>query len=168
MCGCLSHGLHWGPGLQPRHVLWLGIEPVTLWITAHAQSTELHQPGHYYYYFLLIDFREEGVEGGREKNIDWLPPICAITGEWTCHLGMWPDQELNWTSQPTQSHVIRAEHCHLNKTTALTRLLSWLEHYLDTPKLQVWFLVRTCTKSHWWMYKSVEQTDVSLSPLSPL
>ena len=22
---------HWGPGLQPRHVPWLGIEPMTLW-----------------------------------------------------------------------------------------------------------------------------------------
>ena len=22
---------HWGPGPQPRHVSWLGIEPVTLW-----------------------------------------------------------------------------------------------------------------------------------------
>ena len=33
MCGCLSCVPHWGPGLQPRHVLWLGIEPVTLWFT---------------------------------------------------------------------------------------------------------------------------------------
>ena len=36
---------HWGPGSQPRHVTWLGIEPVTLWFAARAQSTELHQPG---------------------------------------------------------------------------------------------------------------------------
>ena len=41
----LSCGPHWGPGPQPRHVPWLGSEPVTLWFTAHAQSTELHQPG---------------------------------------------------------------------------------------------------------------------------
>ena len=39
----LSRSPHWGPGLQPRHVPWLGIEPVTQ--TACAQSTELHQPG---------------------------------------------------------------------------------------------------------------------------
>ena len=45
MCGCLSHGPRWGPGLQPRHVLWLGIELATLWFTVRAQSTELHQPG---------------------------------------------------------------------------------------------------------------------------
>ena len=31
MCGCLSCAPHWGPGPQPRHVPWLGIEPVTLW-----------------------------------------------------------------------------------------------------------------------------------------
>ena len=45
MCGCLSRGPHWGPGPQPRHVTWLGIEPLTLWFADHAQSTELHQPG---------------------------------------------------------------------------------------------------------------------------
>ena len=35
----------WRPGLQPRHVPWLGIEPATLWFAAHIQSTELYQPG---------------------------------------------------------------------------------------------------------------------------
>ena len=30
-CGCLSHTPHLGPGLQLRHVPWLGIEPATLW-----------------------------------------------------------------------------------------------------------------------------------------
>ena len=33
MCGCLSKTPYWGPGLQPRHVSWLGIEPGTLWFT---------------------------------------------------------------------------------------------------------------------------------------
>ena len=42
MCGCLSHGSHWGPRLQPWNVPRLGIEPVTLRFAAHAQSTELH------------------------------------------------------------------------------------------------------------------------------
>ena len=44
MCGCLSHAPYWGPGPKPRHVPQLGIELVTLWFTARAQSTELHQP----------------------------------------------------------------------------------------------------------------------------
>ena len=42
---------HWGPGPQPRHVPWLGIEPATPGFIAQAQSTELHQPG---LLFLLI------------------------------------------------------------------------------------------------------------------
>ena len=54
MCGCLSHGPYWGPGQQPRHVPWLGIEPATLWFAAHAQSTELHQPGRVTYLLILI------------------------------------------------------------------------------------------------------------------
>ena len=32
MCGCLSSTPYWGPGPQPRHVPWLGIEPATLWL----------------------------------------------------------------------------------------------------------------------------------------
>ena len=63
MCGCLSVAPHWGPGLQPRHVPWLGIEPTTLYFAARAQSTQLYQPGqnfiftlnksyqHYTYYY---------------------------------------------------------------------------------------------------------------------
>ena len=31
MCGCHLSAPYWWPGLQPRHVPWLGIEPVTLW-----------------------------------------------------------------------------------------------------------------------------------------
>ena len=31
MYDCLSCAPCWGPGLQPRHVPWPGIEPVTLW-----------------------------------------------------------------------------------------------------------------------------------------
>ena len=35
MCGCLSHAPFWGLdlALQPRHVPWLGNEPVPLWFT---------------------------------------------------------------------------------------------------------------------------------------
>ena len=31
ICGGLSHAPYWGPGPQPRHVPWLGTEPVPLW-----------------------------------------------------------------------------------------------------------------------------------------
>ena len=33
MCDCLLCAPYWGPGLQPRHVSWLGIKLVTLWFT---------------------------------------------------------------------------------------------------------------------------------------
>ena len=37
MCGCLLHTPNWGSGLQPRHVSWLEIKPVTLWcVGRHA------------------------------------------------------------------------------------------------------------------------------------
>ncbi|KAF6129773.1 diphthamine biosynthesis 6 [Phyllostomus discolor] len=40
-----------GHGLQPRRVPLLGIEPVTLWFPARAQSTELRQPGPRIFFF---------------------------------------------------------------------------------------------------------------------
>ena len=62
MCGCLSCALHWGPGPQPRHVPWLGIEPLTFgfsgrcsihWATpARAQLTS------FYVLALYCDFAE--------------------------------------------------------------------------------------------------------------
>ena len=42
---------------------------------------------------MFIDFRESGRE--RERNIDWLPPVHALTRDWTQNLGMCPDWELN-------------------------------------------------------------------------
>ena len=33
MCACPLHTPYWGRCLQPRHVLWLGIEPATLWFS---------------------------------------------------------------------------------------------------------------------------------------
>ena len=34
LCVVASYTPHtWGPGLQPRHVPWLGIKPMTLWFT---------------------------------------------------------------------------------------------------------------------------------------
>ena len=46
---CLSHTPNWGPGLQPRHVPWLGIEPVTFLFTA-----EPHQSGLICFLFVCL------------------------------------------------------------------------------------------------------------------
>ena len=32
-CAVVLHAHYWGPGLQHRHVPWLGIKPVILWFT---------------------------------------------------------------------------------------------------------------------------------------
>ena len=32
-CGCLLHTPNWGPGPQPKHMLWLGIKLMTVWFT---------------------------------------------------------------------------------------------------------------------------------------
>ena len=47
MCGCLWHAPHWGPGLQPSHVLWLAVWTSDLWVhrLVGAQFTEPHQLG---------------------------------------------------------------------------------------------------------------------------
>ena len=45
MCGCLSRALYRGPGPQPRHVAWLGINPQPFGSQAGAQSTEPRQSG---------------------------------------------------------------------------------------------------------------------------
>ena len=59
---------------------------------------------------LLILEREGGRETDRhqyERNFDWLPPICTQTGDQTCNLSMYPDQESNlqsfavWDDTPT-------------------------------------------------------------------
>ena len=44
MCGCLWHAPYWGPGLQPRHVPWLGIQPATHWFV-YPHSMHWATPG---------------------------------------------------------------------------------------------------------------------------
>ena len=50
MCGGLSHAPYWGPGLQPRHVSWLGIEPTILWL-AGPHSIHWTTPARVYNFF---------------------------------------------------------------------------------------------------------------------
>ena len=59
MGSCLLCASYWGPGLQPRDVPWLGIEPATLWFTslcsihwatpARATSTFMLTPYYLHY-----------------------------------------------------------------------------------------------------------------------
>ena len=49
------------------------------------------------YFYWVFREREREIEKKREtlmweKNIDWLPPICALTRHQTCNLGICPDQ----------------------------------------------------------------------------
>ena len=57
MCGCLSRVPHWGPGLHPRHVPWLGIEPVSLrfrgWSSIHRATPARPQQKLLRAYFVL-------------------------------------------------------------------------------------------------------------------
>ena len=52
MCDCLSCAPYWGPGPQPRHVPWLGIEPVTLgfsgWCSVHWATLARADGGNFY------------------------------------------------------------------------------------------------------------------------
>ena len=44
-----KRNIDWGPGPQPRHVLWPGIEPATFQFSVWPQPTESHQPGLSFY-----------------------------------------------------------------------------------------------------------------------
>ena len=49
---------------------------------------------------MFIDFRKTGKETKREtlmlvRNISQVPPVCPLTRDQTCSLGMCPDQDLN-------------------------------------------------------------------------
>ena len=51
MCGCLTCASHWGLGLKPRYVPWLGIEPATLWFTGQC-SIHWATPARAIFYWL--------------------------------------------------------------------------------------------------------------------
>ena len=63
MCGCLLCIPKWGPGLQPRHVPWLGIKLVTLWFAGR-----------------------HSIHWATPVRAHWLILVCALTGDQTCDL----------------------------------------------------------------------------------
>ena len=69
VCGCLLHSPNWGHGLQPRHVPWLGIEPVTLWFTSQHS---IHWATPARAVFCLFYWSHE-----------WPVLVCVYTGEWS-------------------------------------------------------------------------------------
>ena len=127
MCGCLSCVPHWGPGLQPGYVPWLGINRWPFASQAYAQSTELHQPGRnhdnliyayldcavllcfasiplfpFFFFFkiLFIYFREG--KGGRKRGRETSMCGCLLCAPYW-GLGLQPrhvPQTGNWTGDP--------------------------------------------------------------------
>ena len=86
MDGGISRGLEEGPESQYQ-------EQLSFRSTSFCSSSPED---------MLIDFRERGREGERERKKidvgekhDQLPLICALMGDGTCNLGMCPDWELN-------------------------------------------------------------------------
>ena len=108
MCGYLSSGPYWGPGPQPRHVPWLGIEPLPFGSQSSAQSTEPHQPGLFVCFFLRTytctvsaPQKKECHEGCRRNvsstvslGINWFSPKLGSSAIWWTALNV-PSLSLN-------------------------------------------------------------------------
>ena len=67
--------------------------------------------GYVFWFFKLILESEEERERKRERNIDWYPLVYAPARDWTCKVGLCPDQGSNtkpfgaWNdTQPTKPH----------------------------------------------------------------
>ena len=57
-CSCLLCAPYWGPGSQPRHVPWLGIEPMTFWF-AGWHSIPWATPARAIYKFLIVNYNNK-------------------------------------------------------------------------------------------------------------
>ena len=73
MCCCFSNAPNWGPDPQPRHVPWLGIEPITLWfIDWHSMhwATPARLIGCFFKKIFLVDII---------TDIPYSPPVPLFT-----------------------------------------------------------------------------------------
>ena len=70
---------YWGPGVQPRHVPWLGKETVTLWFAAHTQSTELHQPGPGFHFNIYLKNSDPVVFCLLQHSLNCGSLLCCLT-----------------------------------------------------------------------------------------
>ena len=57
MCSCLSQAPYWGPGLQPRHMPWLEIEPATLWFSGQCSIHSATPARASVLYFLYLQYQ---------------------------------------------------------------------------------------------------------------
>ena len=80
MCGYLLSAPYRERGPQPRHVPWLGIELVTFWFAARAESTELHQPGLNNIFLNNTGIKEEISRVIQIHGTKWKynPKICSV------------------------------------------------------------------------------------------
>ena len=85
MCGCLSGHPYWGPGLQPRHVFWLGIEPATLWFIG-GHSVHWVTPARAFFFLLVFMARSYGGLSSRH----WNPGLGGLVWDWDALFPSYP------------------------------------------------------------------------------
>ena len=102
LIGCLSHAANWVPGLQPRHVPWLGIQqrPFLWW--AGTYSTEPYLPGQLSVFINgLYDAEVSFYCRSTSKSSFSLPISCHLT---QYHIDPWANFNnspmMNWTAAP--------------------------------------------------------------------
>ena len=112
LIGCLLHNLNWVPGLQLRHVPWLGIELATFQFTGrHLIHWATPSRAIYLkkFFFYLLIFRESELASEWERHRFVGPLIYAFIG-WFLYvpwlgiepatLGYGDDSLTNWATWP--------------------------------------------------------------------
>ena len=81
MCGRLLSTPYWGPGPQPRHVPWLGIELATLWLTGPCLihwATPARVACFFFSWYLKVIF-------GFMKLVQWYTPTAVCSSSLLLH-----------------------------------------------------------------------------------